>query len=89
MSKFKIIWSLESKSDLNKIKNNVSKSKLKNIVIAPKQIVFPEQFQIDEYRKDCRRIIEGNYKILYQFENNEIRIIKVFNSLHDPIKSLK
>lgn len=89
MSKFKIIWSLESKSDLNKIKNNVSKSKLKNIVIAPKQIVFPEQFQIDEYRKDCRRVIEGNYKILYQFENNEIRIIKVFNSLHDPIKSLK
>ncbi|MFA9186802.1 type II toxin-antitoxin system RelE/ParE family toxin [Flavobacterium magnesitis] len=89
MNKFKIIWSLESKSDLNKIKNNVSKSNLKNIVIAPKQIVFPEQFQIDEYRKDCRRIIEGNYKILYQFENNEIRIIKVFNSLHDPIKSLK
>ncbi|OYX84315.1 MAG: hypothetical protein B7Y83_08550 [Flavobacteriales bacterium 32-34-25] len=89
MNKFKIIWSFESKSDLNKIKNNISKSKLKNIVIAPKQIVFPEQFQIDEYRKDCRRIIEGNYKILYQFENNEIRIIKIFNSLHDPIKSLK
>ncbi len=89
MNKFKIIWSFESKSDLNKIKNNISKSILKNIVIAPKQIVFPEQFQIDEYRKDCRRIIEGNYKILYQFENNEIRIIKIFNSLHDPIKSLK
>ena len=89
MNKFRIIWSLESKSDLNKIKNNISKSKLKNIVIAPKQIVFPEQFQIDEYRKDCRRIIEGNYKILYQFENQEIRIIKIFNSLHDPIKSLK
>ena len=89
MNKFRIIWSLESKSDLNKIKNNISKSKLKNIVIAPKQIVFPEQFQIDEYRKDCRRIIEGNYKILYQFGNYEIRIIKIFNSLHDPIKSLK
>ena len=89
MNKFRIIWSLESKSDLNKIKNNISKSKLKNIVIAPKQIVSPEQFQIDEYRKDCRRIIEGNYRILYQFENQEIRIIKVFNSLHDPIKSLK
>lgn len=89
MTQFKIIWSLESKSDLNKIKNNVSKSKLKNIVTAPKQIVFPEQFQIDEYRKDYRRIIESNYKILYQFENNQIRIIKIFNSQRDPIKSLK
>lgn len=88
MNKFKIIWSSESKKDLRKIKNNVSKSKLKNILIAPKQIIFGEQFQVDEYRKDCRRIIEGNYKILYQFKNNEIRIIKIFNSLHDPTKSL-
>ena len=88
MNKFKIIWSSESKRDLKKIKNNLSKSRLKSISVAPRQIVFPEQFQIDEYRKDCRRIIEGNYKILYQFKNDEIRIIKIFNSLHDPIKSL-
>ncbi len=88
MNKFKIIWSSESIKDLKKIKNNVSKSKLKNIATAPKQIIFGEQFQIDEYRKDCRRIIEGNYKILYQFKNDEIRIVKIFNSLHDPIKSL-
>ncbi len=88
MNKFKIIWSSESKTDLRKIKNNLSKSRLKSISIAPKQIVFPEQFQIDDYRKDCRRIIVGNYKVLYQFKNNEIRIVKIFNSLHDPIKSL-
>lgn len=88
MNKFKIIWSSESKADLKKIKNNLSKSRLKSISIAPKQIVFGEQFQIDEYRKDCRRIIVGNYKVLYQFKNNEIRIIKIFNSLHDPINSL-
>lgn len=89
MNKFKIVWSSESKKDLKKIKNNVSKSKLKNILAAPKQIIFGEQFQIDEYRKDCRRIVEGNYKILYQFNSDQIRIIKIFNSLHDPIKSLK
>ncbi len=88
MNKFKIIWSSESKRDLRKIKNNLSKSRLKSISIAPRQIVFGEQFQIDEYRKDCRRIIVGNYKVLYQFTNNEIRVVKVFNSLHDPINSL-
>jgi mRNA-degrading endonuclease RelE of RelBE toxin-antitoxin system len=88
MNKFKIIWSSESKRDLRKIKNNLSKSRLKSISTAPRQIVFQEQFQIDEYRKDCRRIIVGNYKVLYQFKNNEIRIVKIFNSLHNPIKSL-
>ena len=60
MNKFKLIWSSESQKDLKIIKNNVSKSTLKNISIAPKQIIFGEQFQFDEYRKDCRRIIEGN-----------------------------
>lgn len=88
MNKFKIIWSSESKRDLRKIKNNLSKSRLKSISIAQRQIVFGEQFQIDEYRKDCRRIIVGNYKVLYQFTNNEIRVVKVFNSLHEPINSL-
>jgi mRNA-degrading endonuclease RelE of RelBE toxin-antitoxin system len=88
MNKFKIIWSSESKKDLKGIKNNVSRSRLKNITIAPKQIIFGEQLQIDEYRVDCRRIIEGNYKILYQFKGDEIRIIKIFNSLHNPINSL-
>jgi mRNA-degrading endonuclease RelE of RelBE toxin-antitoxin system len=87
MNKLKIIWSLESKLDLKRIKNNVTKAKLKSISNAIKQIIFPEQFQIDEYRTDCRRIIVGNFKILYQFSNETIRIIKVFNSLHDPKNS--
>jgi len=73
---------------LKRLINVISNANLDAIYNAPEQIVFPEQFQIDEYRKDYRRIIEGNYKILYQFKNDEIRIIKIFNSLHDPIKSL-
>ena len=69
MNKFKIIWSSASKNDLNKIKNNISKDNLINISLAPKFITFVEQYQTDEYRPDCRRIIIGNYKILYQFNN--------------------
>ena len=86
--KFKVEWSKRAMNDLKKLNNIISDSKIDAIYNAPEKIIFPEQFQIDEYRKDCRRIIEGKYKILYQFKNNEIRIIKVFNSLHDPIKSL-
>ena len=86
--KFKVKWSNNAKNDLKKLDTIISNAKLDAIYNAPKQVIFGEQFQIDEYRKDCRRIIEGNYKILYQFRNYEIRIIKIFNSLHDPIKSL-
>jgi mRNA-degrading endonuclease RelE of RelBE toxin-antitoxin system len=86
--KYKIKWSDSAKNDLKRLNTIISNAKLDAIYKAPEQIIFPEQFQIDDYRKDCRRIIEGNYKILYQFENNEIRIVKIFNSLHDPINSL-
>jgi mRNA-degrading endonuclease RelE of RelBE toxin-antitoxin system len=87
MNKFKIIWSSESIQDLKNIKNNVSKTNLKNISTAPKQIVFGEQYQVDEYRTDCRRILIGNYKILYQFVDNTISVIRIFNSLHNPVNS--
>ena len=52
-------------------------------------ITFPDQFQIDEYRIDCRRIITRNYKILYHFHNNTIYVVRIFNTFQDPIKSLK
>ena len=87
--KYEIIWSLSAISDLKKLNSIISEAKIHALYSTPQQIIFPEQFQIDEYRKDCRRIIEGNYKILYQFKNNQIRVVKIFNSLHNPIKSLK
>ncbi|TEB40464.1 hypothetical protein D0809_30475, partial [Flavobacterium circumlabens] len=56
---------------------------------SPNHIVFAEQFQLDEYRLDCRRIIVRNFKILYQIKDDSIFIIKIFNSLQNEIKSLK
>jgi hypothetical protein len=53
------------------------------------EIVFAEQFQLDEYRIDCRRMIVRNFKILYQIQGNAIYIIRIFNSFQNPIKSLK
>ena len=57
-------------------------------VVKSNSITFVEQFQIDEYRKDCRRIIVRNYKILYYIKDSEIFVIRVFNTLQDPTKSL-
>lgn len=86
--RFKVEWSKHAMNDLKILNNIISESKIDSIYNSPNKIIFPEQYQIDEYRIDCRRIIEGNYKILYQFKDNEIRIIRIFNSLHNPKKSL-
>ena len=88
MNNFKIVWTATSKKDMRKIKNNISLNRLLEIYACPERIIFPEQFQIDQYRLDCRRIIVGNYKVLYQFNDELIKIVRVFNSLHHPEKSL-
>jgi len=81
----KIFWSLTAIDDLKTI---LSKKTLLEITNSPKTIVFSEQFQIDEYRLDCRRIIIKNYKILYQHQDNAIYIVRVFNTFQNPINSL-
>lgn len=89
-----ISWSLRAQSDVKSIyfqlleKNSVDTAKKirDEIIVAPETIVFPEQFQIDEYIAECRRIIIRNYKILYSAEGTSITIISVFNSFRHPSK---
>ncbi|PAM95899.1 hypothetical protein B4N84_04950 [Flavobacterium sp. IR1] len=89
-----VFWTQNAKEDLKQIYNSLKKvtSKEKAIIIRDEllnctdRIVFPEQFQFDEYRFDCRRIVIRNYKVLYQINENSIFVIKVFNSLQSPTK---
>ena len=94
---YAIFWTTNAKLDLKDIylslEQNIS------LLVATKitdeifeslnSIIFSDQFQIDDYRIDCRRIIIRNYKILYQFHNNTIYVVRIFNTFQDPIKSLK
>ena len=93
---FSVIWTSKSFEDISNIHNYLSNKisiETANKIIdeiyqAPNSITFVEQFQIDKYRKDCRRIIVRNYKILYHIKDSEIFIIRVFNTLQDTTKSL-
>ena len=97
MNKLKIFWSENAKADLKDIyfqlKEKYSKEtalKIRTEVLQEiNKIVFPEQFQTDEYRLDCRRIIIRNYKVLYQNTEDSIYIIRIFNSFQNPEKSLR
>ena len=93
---FSVIWTSKSFEDIsnihhylsNKISSETANKIIDEIYQAANSITFVEQFQIDEYRKDCRRIIIRNYKILYHIKDSEIFVIRVFNTLQDPTKSL-
>lgn len=97
MNKLKIFWSENAKGDLKDIyfqlKEKYSKEtalKIRTEVLQEiNKIVFPEQFQTDEYRLDCRRIIIRNYKVLYQNTEDSIYVVRVFSSFQNPEKSLR
>lgn len=93
---FSIIWTSKSFEDISNIHHYISleisletaNKIIDEIYQAPNSIIFEEQFQVDDYRKDCRRIIVRNYKILYRVKDSEIFIIRIFNTFQNPIKSL-
>ena len=96
-SVYEIFWTTNAKLDLKDIylslEQNitplVANKVIDEIFGSLNSITFPDQFQIDEYRIDCRRIITRNYKILYQFHNNTIYVVRIFNTFQDPIQSLR
>lgn len=94
---FEIVWTSKSYEDIASIyeylvkKTSVTTADkiIDEIFEAPSRITYPEQFQFDQYRKECRRIIVRNYKILYYHTNDTIAIMRVFNTYQNPIRSLK
>ena len=94
---YPIFWTTNAKLDLKDIYLSLEQNISLRVAIkitgeifeSLNSIVLPEQFQIDDYRIDCRRIIIRNYKILYQFHNHTIYVVRIFNTFQDPIKSLK
>ena len=94
---YAVFWTTNAKLDLKDIYLSLEKNVSLPVAIkitedifgSLNSITFPEQFQIDEYRIDCRRLIIRNYKILYQLHQNTIFVVRIFNTYQDPIKSLK
>ncbi len=95
MPKFKIIWSSTAKAELQKIHDYFkfekktpegAKSIVRDILKATREITFPSQYQIEENNPKYRRIVIRNYKIIYKEENNNILILRIFDSRQSPEK---
>lgn len=94
MAKLIIRWSDEAIQDLRLVFLDLQKRNSKEIALkirtelfrAPKSIIFPEQFQVDEYFPRFRRIVVRNYKVLYYENEGTINIAGIFNSYQDTSK---
>jgi plasmid stabilization system protein ParE len=47
-------------------------------------LVFAKQYQQDDIEVEFRRLIVRYYKLIYTIEENEIWILRIFDSRKDP-----
>lgn len=90
-SKLSIVWTDQAKLALKEVYKFHKKvsvewaDKIRNkIYQSPENLSYANQYQIDEYNSDFRRIVVGDYKVLYQERDNVIYIVDIVCSLQAP-----
>lgn len=97
VKKIDVYWTAQAKSDLKYIfdwiketsKSVEAATKVRDSIVEKSlNIHFTEQYQIDEFLGEpYRRMIEGNYKIIYEVVNSkEIKIVIIFDVRQNPVK---
>ena len=91
-----IIWTLSAVKDLQDIYNYLAersvvaaKKIINQIIEAPETIAisgFTKAIAVDEYNPKYRRIISGNYKILFRVRKKFIVIHRIFDTRQNPEK---
>lgn len=98
----RIRWSNKAKHQLRELFNYyqinassiVAESLIKSILFRTRNLnFFPNMGKKEElllhHPKDFRYLVEGNYKILYWRNDNEIIIVSVFDCRQNPEKLLE
>jgi len=95
----KLIWTIPAKQDLKDIfdfisefSNTVADKTIDKIIYKVGTLLvtgFEMSGQIDNLNPNYRRLIEGNYKILYKVTTDEIIIHGIFDARQHPNKFFK
>jgi len=87
-----ILWTHEAEIDIDEIyeyyfeKSPLAASRIINdIITSAESLVFSDQYQIEDYKTNCRRIIIRNYKVLYTYHDEFIYILRVFDTRQNPV----
>ncbi len=103
MKKFKIYWTSFSLNCLDEIKGyiedktaseTIANKLVSKLIIRVEQLKdFPESGQQEQLLKhlnqNSRYLVEGNYKIIYQFDGTQVIVTDLFHVKQDPVKIVK
>ena len=92
-----IVWSPQSDKDLDdileyyqKVSPEKAHQHIVDILNGAEEMVFSEQWQIDEYDPSCRRaIIKRKFRVLYKVIDKTVLVTRVYPTKKDPAGILK
>jgi plasmid stabilization system protein ParE len=82
----RVVWSKQAEHDIDSIylhylthSPETALKRILEIIQATDQLIFANQWKIDEFDPSCRRIIvKKNYRILYKKIQNDILITRIY-----------
>ncbi len=103
MKRRRLYWTPFSLKCLDEIKNYLEEESRSEMIAnnyINKLIERVEQLQnvpesgqeeglLKHLKQNSRYLIEGNYKIIYQYQNNKIIITDIFHTKQNPVKIIK
>jgi plasmid stabilization system protein ParE len=72
-------------ASLNVAKKIVSKIVDRTILLEKNPLMGTKEPLLEKREKDYRYLVEGNYKIIYWYDNNLVKISSVFDCRLNPI----
>lgn len=92
-----IVWSPQAENDIDDILEYYQKASpekanqhIIDIIDHAEEMVFSEQWQVDEYDPSCRRaIIKKKFRVLYRVIDKIVLVTRVYPTQKDPEGILK
>ncbi len=88
-----IKWTEKSISDLEAIFHFYAQESVtaadkvvSEVIEQTESIIYPNQFQQDEFHPKYRRIVVRHFKVLYRVETKVIYIVRIFDTRQNPNK---
>lgn len=93
MVNYDILWTYEAENDLDVIfeyyfekSPSAAYNIVNDIINSAETLIFSNQYQVDFFKTNCRRIVVRHYKVLYTIDGNMAYILRVFDSRQNPSK---
>ncbi len=89
--KFSVFWTTQAEADIDSIYSwlferwpAAANKVVGEIFDAAESLVFAAQYQEEKFVSGTRRMVVGNYKIIYTTQETNLYVVRIFDTRQNP-----